>query len=180
MYSETCCWHSQLLPGGLSELPDMLSALPGCLLALPGALKGVQCSLHHSEMFPNFSQAIPWCTWTSHQRSELLRRPARTLSKGLILSWNCLIYVYTPHSLRHYWSLPVTKIHFADVCWRSFSRWVRERIDSSFAYKGSQYPIYNSLQQIATQITQHAKSKFVNAPLILVSRIVQGQCPTFF
>jgi len=32
---------------------------------------------------------------------------------GLILSWNRCIYAYSPHLLRYFWRVPVTKINFA-------------------------------------------------------------------
>ena len=124
LYSDSRC--SQVLPvllsalpDLLSALPDLLSALPGLLPALPGAPRCTQSSLRRSEMFSNLSQSLPWNSCTGHRRSQLLRRPAGMPSHCLILSWNWRIYVYTPHTLRHSWRLPVTKIHFADVCFHT-------------------------------------------------------------
>jgi len=67
-----------------------------------------------SQVLPNILQLLPSCSVTSHQRSQLLRRPARIPSYGLILCWNWRFQVYTPHHLRHSWRLPATKIHLAD------------------------------------------------------------------
>jgi len=53
--SQTCRQHCQDLPGG-----------PRC----------TQSSLLWSEVFPNLTQSLPWYSWTSHQRSLLLSRPA--------------------------------------------------------------------------------------------------------
>jgi len=47
-----------------------------------------QPSLQHSDVFPNWSKSLPWNSCSSHQRSQLLPRPAGMPSKGLILSWN--------------------------------------------------------------------------------------------
>jgi hypothetical protein len=64
---------------------------------------------------PRCSEACRWCHYTFRRCFVLLSWPAGMPSWGLILSWNWCIYVYTPHPLRHSWSLPVTIIHFADV-----------------------------------------------------------------
>jgi len=106
---------SSALPYLSSTLPDLSSALPDLSPALPGAPRCTQSSLRRSEVFTNISQSLPWYSCTSHQGCQLLRRPARMPSYGLILTWNWRIYVYTPHPLRHIWSLPETKIHCAEV-----------------------------------------------------------------
>jgi hypothetical protein len=70
-------------------------------------------SLWHTEVFTNLSQSLPWYSWTSHQRCQLLRRTAGIPFNSLILSCNWRIYVYIPHPLWHFWRLLETKIHFA-------------------------------------------------------------------
>ena len=119
---QACRWRFQVLPGlssalpGLSlSLPDLSLALPGSSPALPGAPRCTQCSLRHSEAISNLSQLLPLHSCTSHQRSQLLRRPAGMPSYTLIPSWHWRVYVYTLHPLRHSWRLLVTKIYFADV-----------------------------------------------------------------
>jgi len=67
---------SSALPGLALALPDLLSALPDFSLALPGALRCTQSSLQRTEVFSNSSQSLPWYSCTSHQRSQLLWRPA--------------------------------------------------------------------------------------------------------
>jgi len=57
---------------------------------------------------------------------------------------------------------------------KSFLLMGREHVASSFAYNGGQYLSYNYLQPIATQMTQDAKPKIVDAPLTLISRMRQG------
>jgi len=52
--------------------------------------------------------------------------------------------------------------------WRSTSEWGREREAPSFAYKASQYPIYEWTQPIAKQITNDARPKIVDAPSTLI------------
>jgi len=42
------------------------------------------------------------------------------------------------------------------ILWHSLSWWGRERVASSLAYKGGQYPIYDCLEPIPTQITENA------------------------
>jgi len=58
--------------------------------------------------------------------------------------------------------------------WRSFSRWGRECVAFLFAYNGGRYVIFHCLQQIATQITQNAISKIIDAPLMITTKIGQG------
>jgi len=86
---------SSALPGLLPALPhlspalaDFSPALPDLLPTLPGAPRCTQSSLQCSEVFSNISQSLPWQSCTSQQRSQLLRKPARMPSYGLILSWN--------------------------------------------------------------------------------------------
>jgi len=50
------------------------------------------------------------------------------------------------------------------LIWRPFSRWGRERVTSSLAYSGGQYPIYDYLPLIATQSTHNARLEIVDAP----------------
>jgi len=54
------------------------------------------------------------------------------------------------------------------LCWCSISEWCRERESSSFAYNASQYHIYEWSQPIAMQITNDARTKIVDAPLMLI------------
>jgi len=54
------------------------------------------------------------------------------------------------------------------LCWRSFSVWGRECVALPFAYKASQYLIYEWSQPIATQITHDARLKMVDASLTLI------------
>jgi len=119
---------SSALPDVMQAHPDLLSALRGVSLvlpelslalpklsqALPGASRRQQCSLQHSEVFPNLSQSLPWYSYASHHRSQLLGRPAGMPTYGLFHSCNRCIHVYTPDPLRQFWRLPETKIHFAD------------------------------------------------------------------
>jgi len=60
------------------------------------------------------------------------------------------------------------------LCWRSFSWWGREHFTLSFAYKGSQYLVYDYLQPITPQITQDTCPWIVDAPLTLISMMGQG------
>ena len=62
------------------------------------------------------------------------------------------------------------------LSWHSFSRWGKECVAFSFAIEGGQYLSYDYLQPIATQITQDARPKIVDAPLTLISRMGQGAC----
>jgi len=66
------------------------------------------------------------------------------------------------------------------LSWCSFSRQGREPVASSFAFKGGQYLSYAYLQPIATQITQDAMAKILDAPLTLFSRMGQGACLSIF
>ena len=52
--------------------------------------------------------------------------------------------------------------------WRSYSEWGRERVAPTFAYRASQYHICEWLQTIATQITNDARPKIVDAPLTFI------------
>jgi len=52
--------------------------------------------------------------------------------------------------------------------WHSFSELGRERVALSFAWKASQYHIYESPQPIATQITNDARPKIVDPPLTII------------
>jgi len=52
--------------------------------------------------------------------------------------------------------------------WRSISEWGRECEVRSFAYKASQYRIYEWSEPFAKQITNDARPKIVDAPLTLI------------
>jgi len=52
--------------------------------------------------------------------------------------------------------------------WRSFSEWGREHVALSCAYKANQYRIYEWRQPIATQITNDARPRIIDAPLKLL------------
>ena len=60
--------------------------------------------------------------------------------------------------------------------WRSFPRWGRERVASSFAYRGGEFLTYDNLQPLATQIDHDARPKIVDAPWMLTSRMGQWSC----
>jgi len=96
----------------VTGVPRLITSAPRLIAGTPGC---TQSSLRRTRVFTNLSQSLPWYSCTSHQGSQLLRRPAGMPSHSLILFWNWCISVYTPHPLRHFWSLPETKIHFADV-----------------------------------------------------------------
>ena len=57
-------------------LPDSSLALPGWLPAHPDAPRCTWSSLRCSEVFPNLTKSLQWYFCTSHQRSQLLWRPA--------------------------------------------------------------------------------------------------------
>jgi len=50
----------------------------------------------------------------------------------------------------------------------SFSEWGSERVALSFAYKASQYRMYEWLWPIATHITNGARPQIVDTPLLLI------------
>jgi len=52
--------------------------------------------------------------------------------------------------------------------WHSISEWGREREARSFAYKASQYRIYEWSQPIAKQSTNDARPKIFDSPLTLI------------
>ena len=52
--------------------------------------------------------------------------------------------------------------------WRLISKWGRECEAHSFAYRASQYRIYERTQPIPKQITNDARPKIVDAPLTLI------------
>jgi len=58
--------------------------------------------------------------------------------------------------------------------WRPFSWWGREHFTFSFAYKDSQYFVYDYVQPIAAQITQDTWPRIVDAPLTLILMMGQG------
>jgi len=58
--------------------------------------------------------------------------------------------------------------------WCSYSEWGREPVALSSAWKASQYHIYEWRQPITTQITNDARPKLVDAPLMLIFRMGQG------
>jgi len=47
--------------------------------------------------------------------------------------------------------------------WSSMSEWGRQHVARLFAYRANQYCIYESSQPIATQITNDARPKIVDA-----------------
>jgi len=57
--------------------------------------------------------------------------------------------------------------------WRSFPRWGRDSSAYTFAYKGSQWFVYDCLQPVAPHITQDTRSTIVDAPLTLISKVAQ-------
>jgi len=58
--------------------------------------------------------------------------------------------------------------------WQTFSRWGRERFTCSFAYKGSQYFVYDYLQPVAPHITQNIQLTIVDALLTLIFKMGQA------
>jgi len=63
------------------------------------------------------------------------------------------------------------KIHdqeWLTLRWRSFSWWGRQRFTVSFAYKGSQYFVYDNSQPIAPQTNQNTWPRIIAAPLTLI------------
>ena len=70
------------------------------------------------------------------------------------------------------------KIHDQELlmlCWRSFSWWGRECFTVSFAYKGSEYFVYDYLQSITHKITQDTLPRIVDTPLMLILTQVYPQ-----
>jgi len=59
------------------------------------------------------------------------------------------------------------------LCRCSFAEWGGEHVAVSFAYNGGLYLVYKCPQPIATQITQDARPKIVDALLTLICRIAQ-------
>jgi len=97
----------EALPGLSPELPDLPLLLPDLLLALAGLLpaptgapkivlgvprllagapKCTKSSLWCLEVFPHLSQSLPWYSYNSLQRSQLLCRLGGIVSLALILS----------------------------------------------------------------------------------------------
>jgi len=64
--------------------------------------------------------------------------------------------------------------------WLSCSRWGRERVASSFSFKGGQYLSYDYLQPVTTWTTQDARPNIIAAPFTLISRMGQGACLSSF
>jgi len=64
--------------------------------------------------------------------------------------------------------------------WRSFSWWGREHFTFSFAYKGSQYFVYDYVQPIAHKITQDTWPRIVDTTLTLIFMMGQGACYYLF
>ena len=60
--------------------------------------------------------------------------------------------------------------------WPSFWGWGRERVASVFAPKGGQYLIYRCLKSIASWITQDARPKIDDAPLMLIFKLGRWVC----
>jgi len=58
--------------------------------------------------------------------------------------------------------------------WRTFLRWGREGIAICFAFKGSQWFLYDCLQPVAPHITQDTRPTIVDAPLTLIYKMGQG------
>jgi hypothetical protein len=59
------------------------------------------------------------------------------------------------------------------LSWRSFSGWGEDDDTIIFDCEGIQYVIYEWLQPIATQVTQDAQLKIVDALLMLIFRMGQ-------
>jgi len=55
--------------------------------------------------------------------------------------------------------------------WETFSRWGIERFSFSFAYKGSQWFVYDCLQRVARHITQDTRPTIVDAPFTLIFKM---------
>jgi len=66
------------------------------------------------------------------------------------------------------------------LCWRIFWSWGREPDTMILDVEGSQYLVYEWLQPSITQVTQDAQPKIVDAPLTLISRMVQWLCLVLF
>jgi len=64
--------------------------------------------------------------------------------------------------------------------WRRFSRWGREYFTFPFASKGSQYFGYDYLQPVTPQITQDTQPIMIDALLMLVFKIGQGEYCNLF
>jgi len=60
------------------------------------------------------------------------------------------------------------------LCWRSFSRWGRERFTFTFAYTGTQWSLYDNFQHVATQITHDTQPTIIDALLTLIFMMVHG------
>jgi len=58
--------------------------------------------------------------------------------------------------------------------WRSFSRWGRMCFCCSFAYKRSQWFVYNCWQAVAPNNTQDTGPTIVDTPLTLIFKLRQG------
>jgi len=64
---------------------------------------------------PNISHLLQWYSCTSYPSSHIRWSPASIPSWRLLLSWKWPLYIYTPHSGRHFWGISLNKMHFADV-----------------------------------------------------------------
>jgi len=62
------------------------------------------------------------------------------------------------------------------LCWRSFSECGRERVTAVFVPQGCKHLSNGCLQPIGRLITQDAKLKIIDAPLILILRIGRWPC----
>jgi len=60
--------------------------------------------------------------------------------------------------------------------WCSSSGWGRECVAFVFAPTGGQYLIYRCFQPIASEISQDARAKIIDVPLMLIFRMGQGSC----
>jgi hypothetical protein len=77
-------------------------------------------------------------------------------------------------NLSHRWLLKIHDHEFLTLSWRSFSWWGRELFNFCFAYKGSQYFIYDYLQPLTLQSTYDPWRRIVAAPLTLNFRLGPG------
>ena len=66
------------------------------------------------------------------------------------------------------------------LCWCSFSGWGKEHDPVIYELEGSQYLIYEWLKPFATDVTQNAQPKIVDAPLKLIFRMGQWPCCFLF
>jgi len=86
-------------------------------------------------------------------------------------AFECIITVITIYiDNNHHIALWLTMMEGQQsltLWWRSFWRWGRKRFTFTFAYKGSQYSVYDNVQPVAPQITHDTWPRIVDAPLTL-------------